>query len=156
VQGSRARVTAGPGSVLLVGNDVDWPSDLKATLDRSGYTAETVADLSSLPLLLARRPIRALFAFARPLGASELLAWRRLREASPRTAIVVFTDTPTDSDLKRAFESGATAFLSWPASTEALRHAIESGGRSEPRRRGTPAGRGGKRRRRGPAGGERR
>ncbi len=62
-----------------------------------------------------------------PLAASDILLLRRVREASPRTAIVVVTRTPTHPDLKRAFESGATAFLSWPASTDALRQAIESG-----------------------------
>jgi DNA-binding response OmpR family regulator len=134
------RVTASRGSVLLVGNEREWPSELKATLDRDGYAADSVADLSLVPSLLAKGRVRALFALARPLGASELLVWRRLREASPRTAIVVFTKTPTDADLKRAFESGATAFLSWPASTEALRHAIDSGAVPVPRHPAKPAG----------------
>ena len=63
----------------------------------------------------------------RPLAASDLLLLRRIRELSPRTAVVVVTKTPTDPDLKRAFESGATAFLSWPASNDAVRHAIDRG-----------------------------
>jgi DNA-binding NtrC family response regulator len=113
--------------VLLVGHEQDWPAELKASLDGDGHAAATVAELSSVPSLLADGPVRALFLLARPLGASELLLLRWVREASPRTAIVVVARTPTDPDLKRAFESGATAFLSWPASPEALRHALESG-----------------------------
>jgi DNA-binding NarL/FixJ family response regulator len=54
---------------------------------------------------------------------------QRARERWPGTAIVVITRRPNDPDVKRAFECGATAFLSWPASTEALRCAIASGAR---------------------------
>jgi DNA-binding NarL/FixJ family response regulator len=72
--------------------------------------------------------MRALFVAARPLAASDLLLLRLVRETSPGTAIVVVTRTPTHPDLKRAFESGATAFLSWPASIDSLRQAIASGG----------------------------
>lgn len=113
--------------VVLVGNEQDWPAELNASLDGGGYARHNVTDLSSAPALLAHGGVRALFVFARPLGASELLVLRRLREASPGISIVAVTRTPTDPDLKRAFESGATAFLSWPASPDALRHAIESG-----------------------------
>jgi len=114
-------------AVLLVGNPRDWPPELKASLRDDGYAANGVEDLSLAASCLSGGGVEALFVLARPLGASEILALRRVREASPRTAIVVITRTPTDPDLKRAFESGATAFLSWPASPEALRHAVESG-----------------------------
>src|SRR5207247_10439431 len=86
------------------------------------------ADLDAAVPLLENGAVRALLVVARPLGASDLLLLRRIRKVSPRTGIVVVTKTPTSPDLKRAFESGATAFLSWPASTEALRQAVESGG----------------------------
>jgi DNA-binding NarL/FixJ family response regulator len=72
--------------------------------------------------------VRALFVVATPLGASDLLILRRIRQTSPQTGIVVFARSPTNPDLKLAFESGATAFLSWPASKEAVRQAVESGG----------------------------
>lgn len=114
-------------AVLLVGKEGDWPPELKTSLHGGGYVSGSVAELSLVPSLLAEGRVRALFVFARPLGASDLLVLRRVREASPRTAIVVVTRTPTDPDLKRAFESGATAFLSWPASGDALRQAVESG-----------------------------
>lgn len=114
-------------SVLLVGPERDWPSDLKATLQAAGLVAASVPDLSLAASLLADGGVVALFVSARPLGASEVFALRRVREDSPFTAIVVLTRTSTDPDLKRAFESGATAFLSWPASADALRHALESG-----------------------------
>lgn len=123
----RLEVTPASKAVLLVGQAQDWPAELKAGLLAHGYAADNVEDLSLVPSLLTDGRVGALFVAARPLGASELLALRRAREASPRTAIVVVTGAPTDPDLKRAFESGATAFLSWPASPSTLRHAIESG-----------------------------
>lgn len=112
---------------VLVGDDRDWPPDLKDSLGRDGYIVQRVTELSLVPSLLADGRMRAIFVVARPLAASDLLLLRRVRETSAHTAIVVVTQTPTQPDLKRAFESGATAFLSWPASTDALRQAIESG-----------------------------
>jgi DNA-binding NtrC family response regulator len=103
------------GTLLaLEGFRIDWVSGLDAALPR-----------------LETGNVLALLVAARPLAASDLLLLRRIREASPRTAIVVVTKTPTDPDLKRAFESGATSFLSWPAAADAVRHAIE---RREPAR----------------------
>lgn len=113
--------------MLLVGSECDWAPELKAVLDGDGYVAASVAELSMVPSRLTEGRVRALFVFASPLGASDLLVLRGVRDASPGTAIVMVAQTPTDPDLKRAFESGATAFLSWPASADALRHAIGSG-----------------------------
>jgi len=113
--------------VLLVGDGRDWPPELEPFLAREGYATDRLADLDAVVRFLDHGAVRALLVVARPLGAADLLVLRRVREASPRTGIVVVTRTPTSPDLKRAFESGATAFLSWPASTEALRQAVESG-----------------------------
>ncbi len=121
-------VGAAPKVVLLVGDGRDWPPELESLLSREGYATDRLAALDAVVPLLESAAVRALLVFARPLGASDLLILRRIREASPQTGIVVVTRTLTSPDLKRAFESGATAFLSWPASTEALRQAVESGG----------------------------
>jgi DNA-binding response OmpR family regulator len=121
-------VGAAPKVVLLVGEGRDWPPELEFFLTREGYTTDRLAELDAVFSLLENAAVRALLVVARPLGASDLLILRRIREASPQTGIVVVSRTPTSPDLKRAFESGATAFLSWPASTEALRQAVESGG----------------------------
>jgi DNA-binding NtrC family response regulator len=118
---------AAPKVVLLVGDGRDWPPELESFLTREGYATDRLADLDGVVRFLDTAAVRALLVVARPLGAADLLILRHVREASPRTGIVVVTRTPTSPDLKRAFESGATAFLSWPASTEALRQAVESG-----------------------------
>lgn len=96
-----------------------------ALLAREGYRTNRVAQLEGVLPFLEAGTVQALIFGARPLGASDLLVLGRIREASPGTAIVVVARTATDTDLKRAFESGATTFLSWPASTDALRHAID-------------------------------
>jgi DNA-binding NtrC family response regulator len=114
--------------VLLVGDGRDWPPELESLRSREGYATDRLAEFDAVVPLLENAAVRALLVVARPLGASDLLVLRRIRQSSPQTGIVVVTKTPTSPDLKRAFESGATAFLSWPASTEALRQAVESGG----------------------------
>lgn len=113
--------------VVLVGEGVDWGMEIEALLIREGYLTDRVSALDGALPLLDNRGVWAILVAARPLAASDVLLLRRVREISPRTAIVVVTKTPTDPDLKRAFENGATAFLSWPASAEALRHAIDRG-----------------------------
>jgi DNA-binding NtrC family response regulator len=113
---------------VLVGESPEWQGELQAQLTPEGYAFDRVARLDTVVPLLTEGCVQAVFVAARPLAASDVLLLRRIREISPRTAVVVVTRTPTDPDLKRAFETGATAFLSWPASSEALRHAIERGG----------------------------
>jgi DNA-binding NarL/FixJ family response regulator len=117
---------------LLVGDGREWPPELEACLAREGYATDRRSELEATFPLLESGSVRALLVLARPLGASDLLTLGRVRQTSPGTAIVVITTTPTHPDLKRAFESGATAFLSWPASKEALRQAVDSGGMSAP------------------------
>jgi DNA-binding NtrC family response regulator len=114
--------------VVLVGDGQDWPPGLESLLAHEGYATEHRGELDAALPLVEGSLVRALLVVARPLGASDLLILKRVRESSPRTAIVAVTKTPTSPDLKRAFESGATAFLSWPASKEALRQAVDSGG----------------------------
>jgi DNA-binding NtrC family response regulator len=110
--------------VLLVGQAPDWQPELDVLLSGEGFTTGRINQLDVVLPLLESGGVRALFLAAGPLPASDLLLLRRIRELSPHTAVVVVTKTPTDPDLKRAFESGATAFLSWPASNDAVRRAL--------------------------------
>jgi DNA-binding NtrC family response regulator len=110
---------------VVVGRD--WPRELEDSLGRDGYSVDHVDELASVPALLAGGETQALFVSDRPLAASDLLMLRRVRESAPRVAIVVVATSPTRPDLSRALENGATAFLSWPASADALRQAIQSG-----------------------------
>ena len=121
-------VPADPGGqVVLVGEVPDWQPELGALLAAQGYGAQLVPRLEAAVPLLAGGAAAAVFLAAGPLAASDLLLLRRIRETSPRTAVVVVTKTPSAPDVKRAFESGATSFLSWPASSDAVRQAIDAG-----------------------------
>lgn len=117
-----------PRAVVLVGDPREWPAEFESLLTAEGYAAGHLSELEAVIPIVEAVAVRALFVVARPFGASDLLVLRRIRGASPQTGIVVLAKTPTNPDLKRAFESGATAFLSWPASKEAVRQAVESGG----------------------------
>jgi DNA-binding NtrC family response regulator len=125
--GLRTRRSEEPTFVVLVGEGTDWQAEMGTLLALEGYRIDWVPGLHAALAMTERNAVQALFVAARPLAASDVLLLGHIREASPGTAVVVVTKTPTDPDLKRAFESGATAFLSWPASTEALRQAIERG-----------------------------
>jgi len=114
-------------AVVLIGHPRDWPPDFESLLTAEGYAAGHLPELESVVPIVEVVAVRALFVVARPLGASDLLILRRIRQTSPQTGIVVVAKSPTSPDLKLAFESGATAFLSWPASREALRQAVDSG-----------------------------
>lgn len=131
MKGKRRRSVSGdstvPKLVALVGEAPDWQPELEELLATEGFATDRVGQLETVLSLLARGAVSALFLAAGPLAASDLLLLQRIREVSPRTAIVVVTKTPTDPDLKRAFESGATAFLSWPASNDAVRRAMDRG-----------------------------
>ena len=116
-----------PRAVVLIGDPREWPPDFESLLTAEGYAAGHLAELEAVIPIVEAAAVRALFVVARPLGASDLLILRRIRQTSPQTGIVVVARSPTNPDLKLAFESGATAFLSWPASKEALRQALESG-----------------------------
>lgn len=116
-----------PRAVVLIGDKRDWPPEFESLLTAEGYAAGHLPELEAVIPIVEVAAVRALFVVARPLGASDLLILRRIRQTSPQTGIVVVAKAPTNPDLKRAFESGATAFLSWPASKEAVRQAVDSG-----------------------------
>lgn len=124
---SGAEVSAIPQFVALVGEAPDWQPELQALLVREGFATGRVDQLETVLSMLAGGAVNALFLAAGPLAASDLLLLQKIRKVSPRTAVVAVTKTPTDPDLKRAFESGATAFLSWPASNDAVRCAMDRG-----------------------------
>ena len=110
-----------------MGESPDWRSELEALLSAEGFVTYSVSHLGLVSPMLAGGMVQAVFLAARPLLATDLLLLQRIRETSPRTAIVAVTKTPSDPDLKRAFESGATAFLSWPATRDTVRRAIDRG-----------------------------
>lgn len=115
-----------PRTVVLIGERREWPPDFESLLTAEGYAAGHLPELEAVLPIVEVAAVRALFVVARPLGASDVLTLRRIRQMSPQTGIVVLARTPTDPDLKLAFESGATAFLSWPASREAVLQAVDS------------------------------
>lgn len=113
--------------MALVGEAQDWQPELETLLRGEGYAIDRVAALDAVLPLLDLGAVQAVFLAAGPLAARDLLLLRGIRERTPAAAVVVVTKTPTDPDIKRAFESGATAFLSWPASNDAVQRAIGRG-----------------------------
>ena len=93
---------------------------------RDGALVARLADLGDAPALLSSSEVKALIVSANHLGLKGKVALRECRRISPATAVVVVATTATHG-LKDALEGGATAFVSWPASPDILRRAIQGG-----------------------------
>jgi hypothetical protein len=125
--GAFVKPSAASKVVLLVGDPREWPPELESFVAGQGYATDRLAELDAVVPRLEQAengPVRALLVVARPLGASDLLILRRVRESSPATAIVAVTTTPTSPTSGALRERGNR--LPWP-SKEALRQAVESG-----------------------------
>lgn len=132
--GSSARPSGGRAasagrSVVVVVEGYPYPSALEALLAAEGHTLERVSDLGEAASLLTAGRARAVLIGARAFSHRDLLAFRLCRTVAPATALVVVTTEPPPAwpDLKRALESGATAFLRWPAARDVVRQALRSG-----------------------------
>jgi DNA-binding NtrC family response regulator len=113
-------------TVLLVGATGVWPQELTKLLDPDEWDFVVLKDLEDVPIQLKSGAVRAVVMTPRAWSGRELLVLRECRTDSPQTAMVVMAEDPVGPALKRAFENGATAFLRWPASPEALLHALHS------------------------------
>jgi DNA-binding NtrC family response regulator len=118
---TRARST-----VLLVGATGGWPQELTKLLDPDEWDFIVLKDLDDVPVHIKSGAVRAVVMTPRAWSGRELLVLRECRADSPQTALVVMDEDPVGPSLKRALEHGATAFLRWPASPEALLHALHS------------------------------
>lgn len=116
---------------MIGGYEHEWPPAFESFVARELVGRDAVdlvrlGDLADAPLVLAAGFVSALVVQAERLGLKELLLLQECRRVSPRTALVAVATTGRFG-MKSALEGGATAFLSWPASAEAVRQALRSG-----------------------------
>jgi DNA-binding NtrC family response regulator len=105
------------------------PPGLDQALAFLGYVLVAVDELTRVPGLLQTGAASAVILGSRALGLKDLLAIRQSRSQSPAVPIVVITGTGvSQTDLKRALDDGATAFLSWPCPAETLRSVLDHEG----------------------------
>jgi len=128
-----------PLHVALASHEQEWPPDFEAfvageLVGRDGALVARLSELSDAPALLSSTDVTALIVNANRLGLRGKVALRECRRISPRTAVVVVA-TSAKHGLADALESGATAFVNWPAATDIVRRALRSG------REASPAGR---------------
>jgi DNA-binding NarL/FixJ family response regulator len=121
----------GPMHLALAGYEHEWPPDFEAfvareLVARDGALVVRLAEIGEAPVFLGSSDVTALIVNADRLGLKGKVALRECRRISPGTAVVVVATTASRG-LKDALEGGATAFVSWPASPEVLRHALRSG-----------------------------
>jgi len=121
-----------PLHLALAGYENEWPADFEAfvageLVGRDGALVARLAELSDAPAFLSSSDVTALIVNSSRLGLRGKVALRECRRISPRTAVVVVA-TSAGRGLKDALESGATAFVAWPAAADVVRRALRSGG----------------------------
>lgn len=135
-----------PPHVALAGYEREWPAAFEAfvareLIGRDGAVVARLAELGDAPALLRASEVTALVVNANRLGLKGKVALQECRRISPATAIVVIATTSVQG-LKDALESGATAFVSWPAAPDVLRRALHSGREAAALTSPPPSGRG--------------
>jgi len=120
---------APPGAVVLAAARREWPPELVDTISREGYTLVRIDDLRLVLFLVLAGGVASVLVDVRGLETLGALALRKCREYSPSTAVVVVAYDATPATMKRALDSGATAFLSWPASPRAVARALRAAAR---------------------------
>jgi len=125
--------------VALASYEHEWPSDFEAfvageLVGRDGALVARLAELSDAPAFLSSSEVTALIVNANRLELRGKVALRECRRIAPRTAVVVVA-TSAKHGLADALESGATAFVAWPAAADVVRRALRSGRDASPARR---------------------
>jgi DNA-binding response OmpR family regulator len=133
-----------PLHLVLVGYEHEWPADFEAfvageLIGRDGALVARLADLSEAPSFLSSSDVTALVVNANRLGLKGKVALRECRRISSTTAVVVVA-TSAAHGLKDALESGATAFVAWPAAPDVVRKALHSGHQTTPAPRASQEG----------------
>ncbi len=113
---------------MIVDGHRPWPDELLETIAGQGYALVHVDDVRLVPFFVLAGGVRAVVVDARALQVPGVLALRKCREHAPSTSVVVMASEATSPTVKRALESGATAFLSWPAPPHQVAQVLRSGG----------------------------
>lgn len=119
------------GAVVLVRGRREWPSELVARIAREGFTVIGVDDVRLVPFFVLTSHVAAVLVDLDALDLLGEVALRRCRDVSPSTSIVVVSHQATPPFFKRALESGATAFLSWPAVPDVVAQILRGRSSSE-------------------------
>jgi DNA-binding NarL/FixJ family response regulator len=112
--------------VVVVDDGAAWPAELLDAVDQAGYLSVHVSTLSSAISVIERSNAVAVLIDGRHLGLVDTVVLRQCRERFPNAAVIVVTTGEVRPELMRAFESGATSFIAWPASCVVVRQALDA------------------------------
>jgi CheY-like chemotaxis protein len=115
------------GAVLIVDGPRPWPPELLATIADQGHAIVRIDDIRLVPFFVLAGGVQAVVVDAQGLEVVSELALRQCRRLAPATSIVVSVGrTPAAAAVKRALESGATAYLEWPATPPEVAQVLRS------------------------------
>jgi DNA-binding NarL/FixJ family response regulator len=116
-----------PRAVIVVQAEKEWPAELLQMIAQAGYQAVRIADFRLVPFFVLAGGVAAVVIDAAGLDMLGRLTLRSCRLLSRTTAIVVASLDDGSPAVMRALESGATAFLPWPATADVVAQALRSG-----------------------------
>ena len=99
------------GTVVLVGADYEWPHQLDDDLRGSGFAPTHADSVHHVALLALHTDVRAIVVDARTLSFGDIVTLHRLRAQAPRVELVVVGIGATSEALKHALDTDATAFV---------------------------------------------
>ena len=124
-------------AVILVEDGLPGAEEIASVLSARRYRVARVRDLAMVPFLLLSGGVSAVLLGGGGLGQRDVMALQRFRKAVPGMRIVVVASGP--AEMKRALDSGATAFVPWPAPARVVLDALGCGqGDSEEADRAPP------------------
>ena len=101
-------------TVLLVEDQSEHPSTIRAMLDQMGSSVFQVADVESICAAekrLARNPVEVILLDLGMPGSNGLEAFMKVQIAAPHTAMVLLCDTDDEPIAVRAIHQGAQDYL---------------------------------------------
>jgi DNA-binding NarL/FixJ family response regulator len=115
---------SGTGTVLIVDGHRGWPAELLSTIAGQGHAIVHIDDIRLVPFFVLAGGVQAVLVDVRALQLLGELALLQCRRCSPATAVVVLGSSSSAGEVKRALDSGATAFLPWPAAPDVVAQAL--------------------------------
>jgi DNA-binding response OmpR family regulator len=124
------------GAVILVEEPIHpWVAAIERMLSERRFRIARVRELAMVPYLLLAGGVSALFLSGRRLGRSDLDTLQKCRKLAPTLRVIVIAARGAAGDMKHALESGATAWLEWPADEAVVLEALRDGGSTAAPRR---------------------
>jgi len=124
-----------PGKILIVDDEINIRTGLKAILTRDGHQVMDVGSAEEALPVLERFPCEAAIVDIRMPGMSGVDLLHEIKSRWPAVAVILLTGHGTLESAMQAVKEGAHEYLLKPAQPDAIRQAVDSALAASRRRR---------------------